>query len=416
MNIKKSFVPAIVFFALVLTMMFSSVSVVHAAMADEAVDYVWGKTAKETGEGINRYYRIRLDKEKHVEFVFSNNNRSENDHYDYYGNALYIMVKNESGDDVIKDGLVNVGYKTNKATGIHTTNFSTDLASGLYYVQVYLGERVTTTTYWLDIATENIKTMPKGVLASTSSPSSGKLKLTAQQTKGAMGYTFEYSKDYTFKEGTITTNTDKNTLTVDGLADGDVYYVHVRPYTLYDDGAEVYGQYSSMKKVTIGDKGSGETAPTIGEKFIRGDAIYVLLSNKTLDYISPVNSTKKTVTVPDTVTVAGKSYKVSTIHDGAFLYNTKITNLTIGANVQTIGKMACYKCSKLKNLKIKSKSLKKAKIGVDAFTGTPDNMNVTIPKGKTKSYKTILTAKGASKNISVKEGTWCLNNGADCLI
>ena len=67
--------------------------------------------------------------------------------------------------------------------------------------------------------------------------------------------------------------------------------------------------------------------------------------------------TKKSVTrvtIPDTVTYAGKSYKVTEISDRAFYSCKKLKTVTIGKNVKKIGSKAFYNCRNLKKITVKN--------------------------------------------------------------
>ena len=63
-----------------------------------------------------------------------------------------------------------------------------------------------------------------------------------------------------------------------------------------------------------------------------------------------------TVTVPATVKVNGKTYKVTTIAANAFTGNKKMKKITVGKNIDTIGKNAFKNCKKPSPQKGQSKS------------------------------------------------------------
>ena len=63
-----------------------------------------------------------------------------------------------------------------------------------------------------------------------------------------------------------------------------------------------------------------------------------------------MKKTVKKITVPATVKVSGKTYKVTAVSANAFKGCKKLTSVTIGKNVTSIGKKAFYKCSKLKTV------------------------------------------------------------------
>ncbi len=128
------------------------------------------------------------------------------------------------------------------------------------------------------------------------------------------------------------------------------------------------------------------------------NASYVITStetnNETVAYVSTTNNTASTLTVPDTVMVSGKNYKVTEIKANAFKNNKKLKKVTIGKNIERIGKNAFSGCKNLKNVNIKTVKLTKKTVGANAFKGIHDKAKVKVPKSKLKDYKTILKARG----------------------
>lgn len=99
--------------------------------------------------------------------------------------------------------------------------------------------------------------------------------------------------------------------------------------------------------------------------------------------------------------VSGGANLVS-IGDNAFLKCTSLKKFTLGKNVSKIGKKAFGSCKKLKSITIKTTKLTKKSIGKGAFSGTPSNVKVSVPKKKVKAYKTLLKSKGISKKAKIK--------------
>ncbi len=106
------------------------------------------------------------------------------------------------------------------------------------------------------------------------------------------------------------------------------------------------------------------------------------------------------VTIPDTITFAGKKYKVTGIGAKAFANNKKITKVTIGKNVKTIGKMSFYKCKKLNQVVIRSTKI--TKIGQKAFYGNAKKLKVKVPKSKLGKYKKLLKKSKVSSRLTVR--------------
>ena len=97
----------------------------------------------------------------------------------------------------------------------------------------------------------------------------------------------------------------------------------------------------------------------------------------------------KNVTVPNTITVAGKTYKVTSIAANACKGNKQIVKLTIGKNVKKIGNNAFLKCKKLKQINCNSKLLKPGSVGKNVFKSIGKNAKLKTPKGKTVLYKKL---------------------------
>lgn len=115
-----------------------------------------------------------------------------------------------------------------------------------------------------------------------------------------------------------------------------------------------------------------------------------------------VNSNKKSITVPNEVTINGVKCKVTAISAKAFANNKTITKVTIGKNVKSIGKKAFYKCKKLKKIIVKSKVLKT--VGKKAIKGIHKKAVIKVPKKKLKAYKKLFVKKsGLVKTMKIKK-------------
>ncbi|MDD6071532.1 MAG: choice-of-anchor I family protein [Clostridiales bacterium] len=179
-------------------------------------------------------------------------------------------------------------------------------------------------------------------------------------------------------------------------------------------------------------------------KVIASDA-----DNKTVQYQKSTDTKAKKITIPDTVTLNGITYKVETIAKSAFKNNTKITKVTIGDNVKSIeeeafsgcknlktvklgknvtsigdkafyncgkitsitipskvnkiGKQAFSKCKSLKKITIKTTKLTSKNVGSKAFKGIHSKVVVKAPKSKLKAYKSILKEKGAGPKAEIQK-------------
>lgn len=162
------------------------------------------------------------------------------------------------------------------------------------------------------------------------------------------------------------------------------------------------------------DPGSGATyvVTKAGEKDLQGEVKF----SKTTDTAN--------VVIPDTLTINGVQYKVTTIAANAFKGNTKIktiklgkyikqidsnafsncknlTKVTISDSVTKIGKKAFYNCKKLTSVSLSSKS-KLTEIGDSAFYNCSKLKKITIPaKVKKIGAKAFYNCKSL-KTITIK--------------
>lgn len=125
-------------------------------------------------------------------------------------------------------------------------------------------------------------------------------------------------------------------------------------------------------------------------------------TNGTVTFVKPKNKKVTNVTVPATVKVKGVTYKVTAIEKNAFSGCKKLTKVTIGKNVASIGDKAFYNCKKLKTITINTTKLTAKKIGKNAFKGTNSKVTIKVPKAKYKTYMKALKAKGVSTKAKYK--------------
>jgi hypothetical protein len=95
----------------------------------------------------------------------------------------------------------------------------------------------------------------------------------------------------------------------------------------------------------------------------------------------------KTVTVPATIRVKGKQYKVTQIASKAFYRNRTVQKVTIGKNVAAIGASAFYGSRNLKTVTIKTTKLTARKLGRNAFKGINGKAVFICPKKKRSEQK-----------------------------
>jgi len=146
--------------------------------------------------------------------------------------------------------------------------------------------------------------------------------------------------------------------------------------------------------------------PEVGTKEAdqTGAASYKVTTTKNgnveVSYVETKKKSAKTVKVPDTVTLAdGTKAKVTSIEKNAFK-NAKVTTVTVGNNVKTIGSGAFQGAKNLKNVTI-GKNVET--IGSNAFKNCTKLTKVTVKGSKVKSIGAS-AFQGAKKLKAVSVG------------
>ena len=142
----------------------------------------------------------------------------------------------------------------------------------------------------------------------------------------------------------------------------------------------------------------------------------------TVTYTGKKNYNKSILIIPDTITVDGISYKVTSIASNALKNNKKITKVVIGKNVTAIGTRAFSGCTKLKNVTIGKnvkiiyneafkgcrnlknitiQSNKLVKIGNNIFKGIHPKAKIKVPAKKLKKYQGKLKKKGQKPTVKI---------------
>lgn len=187
--------------------------------------------------------------------------------------------------------------------------------------------------------------------------------------------------------------------------------VNGRDYTLTWKNNKNIGTAS----VTI--KGKGKYNGSITKKFritVQKNAVYTVsrlkykISNADTSGKGTVvftgatdKAARKALTIPTTVKIGGKSFRVTAIGTSAMSGAKKLTTVKIGANIMTVGAKAFCGCSKLSNVTIFSTKLTTAKTGANAFKGIRSNCRFKVPASRVSAYKKLLRAKGAGPKIIV---------------
>ena len=158
---------------------------------------------------------------------------------------------------------------------------------------------------------------------------------------------------------------------------------------------------------------AGVDEPVIGRSYPVGNGKYKMLSTDKVAFVGAVNKKKKTLKIPDVVTIAGRLHRVVRIEKRAMKGCATLQTVMIGNQVTEIGEEAFYKCKKLQKVTIGSrvvkigksafrsdkklkrlifKGSKVKKIGKKALKGVPRKVKITAPKKSVTKYKKLLNA------------------------
>ncbi len=253
---------------------------------------------------------------------------------------------------------VTLGGKTLAANTDYTIVYSGNTAVGTATVTItgkggYTGTKTASFTISAAEAVSLAKATVK--LAAQSYAYDGKAKKPAA-TVTLNGKTLKLNTDYTVS---YSGNTNIGTATVTITGKGDYKDTKTATFTI--------------------------TAPAKGKEFTVSKMTYKVTNAK--KYTVSVNAASKktvtSVTIPASVKIGGKSYKVVSIASGAFKGYSKLKKVTIGSNVTSIGSNAFNGCKALTAVTIPKKV---TSIGASAFEGCTALKTVTL---KTTTLKTI---------------------------
>ena len=134
-------------------------------------------------------------------------------------------------------------------------------------------------------------------------------------------------------------------------------------------------------------------------EFIIGKYKYKTTGSSTMAFTGVNSTSLKKVAIEDTVKIGAKKYKVTSVASKALYNNKKVTSVTIGSNVKTIGSNAFNGCKKLSTIKIESKVLKK--VESKAFKGIASKATIKVPAKKQTAYQKLLKNKGQGSKVKI---------------
>lgn len=177
-----------------------------------------------------------------------------------------------------------------------------------------------------------------------------------------------------------------------------------------NDAAKIQTAVSNLKNAMAIKPSDGNSnnqqqtkLPKVGTKFKYKNNWYKITKSKTkggtVSFVKPVKKTVKTVTIPKEAVYGKIKFKVTEVAKNAFKNHKKLTKVTVGANVTKIGASAFMGDGKLKNIVIKTKSLKS--VGKNALKGVHAKCKIKVPKKQKKSYIKKFKKKGQKSSVKV---------------
>lgn len=135
---------------------------------------------------------------------------------------------------------------------------------------------------------------------------------------------------------------------------------------------------------------------TNGQMYTSGGMKYKVTGKDTVQFVKPLKQKQAKISVPASVTISGRSFRVTEIAAKACYNNKNLKQVVIGKNVIRIGTKAFANCKNLRSIQIKSSGL--TKIGSHAFRNINKKAVVKVPAKKKSSYNKLLKGK-IRKNI-----------------
>ena len=121
---------------------------------------------------------------------------------------------------------------------------------------------------------------------------------------------------------------------------------------------------------------------------------------KEVSFNRMLNKKQKKFTIPATIKLRGKIYKVTTIDSKAFYGNKRLKSVVFGKNIKKIGAKAFANTKGLKKLYIQTKLLNKKSLNKNSFKHAgKKKMFVKAPKKKKALYRRLLKKSGLRSRV-----------------
>ncbi len=154
---------------------------------------------------------------------------------------------------------------------------------------------------------------------------------------------------------------------------------------------------------SVGDDQPSGSLPVKGEKLTdsKTKAVYTVTKpGSAVAYAGTTNKKAVSLSVPSTIKIGGKTYKVTSVAKNALKNNKKLQKITISGNVSDIGVGAFQGCTALKTVKMGSKV---TSIGDKAFYGCKKLSSLTIGKKVSAIGKSAFQNCTALKKVTIPD-------------
>lgn len=179
--------------------------------------------------------------------------------------------------------------------------------------------------------------------------------------------------------------------------------------TARTDYTIIYNGNTNIGTASVIVTGTGNYTGTVTKTFTiyakKGTTVtsgayrYKFTGNSEVAFAGIKSAKTKKVTIPKTVKIGGKIFKVTSIAKKALFNRSKVTSVTIGENVKTIGASASGKCKKLFTITIRTTKLKS--VGKNALNGVRADAKIRVPSRKLKAYRKILKNRGQGCKVTI---------------
>ena len=258
--------------------------------ATEYRDYVLGTEVRLGDPDWYTMFKFTLQERSHV---FAKLECAHDMELSYYDNAENI-VSAESG------GM----HSTNTTGTAYTVTHSCDLDPGVYYLRVYINGNRPDNSFALTMTAEPVVSFDRPSITSLACPSPNSLSVGVSPVTDAMSYEYQYGTSPDFS-GAETVVHPATSYVATELAGDAYYYARVRPFTVYNDGLRVYGNWSRAQAVYV--------EPTPNE-------VTISTASKSLKYATLKKKNQSFLLVADDVAGADLKYTLSAVSSRAKKY------------------------------------------------------------------------------------------------